>query len=648
MNPLVAGRVNDMAGDWFGRCASAGLPSSVRSESASVHRSTARQASSGTRKSCSATLLGLALLIHGGVRADDPAPPAAKATPAADDARADLYRAAGTPAAPKVDVRWNVYHDYDQATELLKRLVKAHPDLARLQSLGKSHEGREMWLLTITDTSGGQPDEKPAFWIDGGIHANEIQASEVVLYTAWWLCEMHADTAKVKELLSERTFYLVPMMSPDSRQAHFDEPNTTHSPRSGQVPIDDDDDGRVDEDKPNDLDGDGSITTMRVRDPKGDYKSHPKYPNLMVRVEPGEVGEFRLIGTEGIDDDGDGQVNEDGDGSYDPNRDWAWAWQPGYVQRGALWYPFTLVENRVVADFVRTHPRIAGAQSYHNSGGMILRGPGVTTDEYPRQDIAVYDRLAAQGQRMLPGYKYLVTATGLYEVFGGELEWMHQRLGIFCFTNELFTPFNFFREPQGDGGFFGRSEVQYEFDKLMLLGDGITPWTKVTHPTYGEVEVGGPNKRWVRQPPGFLLEEECHRNMAFTLYHADQLPRVRVTDVTTKPLAGGVTAITATVENTRITPTHSQTDLNRKITRPDEVTLDAAGATVLATLTDDEPLFDDPTADDKPKATVKLPNLPGQSVRYVRWLVAGDAAAGTVTVDSVKGGRHAAALPGKK
>ena len=190
-----------------------------------------------------------------------------------------------------------------------------------------------MWLATVTDFTVGDPDRKPGFWIDAGIHANEIQADEVALYTAWFLAEMHGENRFIQQLLSQRVFYILPSLSPDSREAHFYRPNSTHSPRSGQRPVDDDRDGLVDEDAANDLNNDGHITQMRIRDPNGRYKPHPKYPNLLVPAEPHERGEFTLLGVEGIDKDGDGKINEDGDGFYDPNRDWPWQWQPEYVQR---------------------------------------------------------------------------------------------------------------------------------------------------------------------------------------------------------------------------------------------------------------------------------------------------------------------------
>ena len=47
-------------------------------------------------------------------------------------------------ADPKVEARWNLYHDYASATDLLRRLAAAHPELCRLQSLGKSYGGRDV------------------------------------------------------------------------------------------------------------------------------------------------------------------------------------------------------------------------------------------------------------------------------------------------------------------------------------------------------------------------------------------------------------------------------------------------------------------------------------------------------------------------
>ncbi|QGJ69820.1 putative carboxypeptidase [Planctomycetales bacterium 10988] len=546
------------------------------------------------------------------------------------------YRPIGAPMNPKVEVSWNHFYNYEEATQILKKLAEAHPERMKLTTLGKSYGEREMWLATVTNFQEGKADQKPAFYIDGGIHANEIQTVEVVLYTIWYLCEAEEDSPFLQTLLKERTFYCVPMMSPDSRAEHFNQPNTTHGPRTGQRPVDDDRDGLVDEDGYDDLNNDGHITQMRVKDPHGNYKTHPDYPQILIRKKPEEEGEYRLLGYEGIDNDGDGKVNEDGDGYYDPNRDWAWQWQPSYIQRGAGHYPFSILENRYVADFVSEHPNIAGAQSYHNTAGMILRGPGAEGDSYARSDIAVYDKLGKQGERILPGYKYLNVAEGLYTVFGGEFDWFHSMRGIFSFTNELFTPFNYFREDQG-GGFFGDQETHAEVDKYLLFGKGFIPWKEVDHPTYGKVEVGGMKKSWGRQPPSFLLEEECHRNMAFTLYHADQMPQVRIVSSEVETLSEGLYQLTVIVKNEKLIPTHSATDLKNKITPPDLLVLEGKEIEVLTAMSADEPFFERPDVQDRHPEKLRISNIPGNSVRYARWLLTGKGPL-TIRLESKKGG----------
>jgi len=545
------------------------------------------------------------------------------------------YQPMGAPADPKVPARWNRYHDYAEVTELLEAMVAAHPRRARLESLGRSYGGRQMWLLTITNFDRGDDRSKPAFWIDAAIHANEIQATEVTLYTGWYLLEMYGRNPLVTRLVDRRAFYLVPMMSPDSRDAHMHRPNSTNSPRSGQRPVDDDRDGLVDEDGPDDLDADGHVTQMRVADPNGRWKPHPEYPNLMIAADADQPGRYRLLGTEGYDNDGDGRVNEDGDGYYDPNRDWAWGWQPGYVQRGAYRYPFSVLENRMVADFVIGHPNIAGAQQYHNCGGMILRGPATKDDRYEPADVALHDAIAKKGKLLLPGYRYLAIGKDLYDVYGGAADWFYMMRGIVCHTMELFTSRNYFRKTPGSSQ--SRKEELAAFNRYLLLGQGVVPWHEVDHPQYGRVEVGGLKKQWRRQPPSFLLEEECHRNAAFTFYHADQMPRVEIQSIEVKPAASGLLQVTAVVANPKLIPTHAAVDLKHKITPPDLVSIRGKDLKVVAGLSGDDPFFRNAREQKRRPEEMRIDNVPGMGAVYVRWLVEGRGPF-TVSIRSVKGG----------
>ena len=179
------------------------------------------------------------------------------------------------------------------------------------------------------------------------------------------------------------------------------------------------------------------------------------------------------------------------------------------------------------------------------------------------------------------------------------------------------------------------------FNKYLLLGEGISPWREVHHPLYGKVEVGGRKKNWGRQPPSFLLEEECHRNMAFTLYHADQMPLARIQSTRVKPLSGDLYEVTAVVENRRLAPTRSAIDVKHKITPADVVSLSGKPAAVILGMSSAEPFFQNPREQRRDPARIQLDSIPGGGAMYVRWLVKGQGPY-SVTVSSAKGGVHRA------
>ncbi|NER13614.1 peptidase M14 [Leptobacterium flavescens] len=546
----------------------------------------------------------------------------------------DVFRAAGSPHNPKVKISFNKYYTAEGLAALGKKIADAYPNLVKRQSIGKSTEGRDIWMLAITDYSVGDADRKPAFYVDGNIHSNEIQGGEICIYTAWYLTESFADVEYIREMLKDRTFYIVPTINPDARNHYMKEANTPHSPRAGLIALDDDSDGLFDEDGFDDLDGDGSITTMRRKNPNGNMIIDPRDPRRMIQIGPDDVvtaQRYEFLGSEGLDNDGDGRVNEDRPGYYDPNRDWGWKWQPDYIQRGAYKYPFSAPETRAVADFVLKHPNIAGAQSFHNSGGMILRGPGAQEDvaTYNRADVRIYDAIGKKGEEILPGYRYLTVYKDLYSVFGGELDWFYGSRGIYTFTNEIFTAFAYYKKANG-----GRDQV-YKANKDLLLGDGFTNWKKYDHPTYGEIEIGGFQKNVGRATPGFLLEEEAHRNMVFTFYHAYHMPHLSVSDIKEKSLGGGLREITAVIKNDRLMPTHASQDLKYKIERPDYISL--SGGKVVAGMIVNNEDFNVTTEQKVNPEKIRVNNIPGNSVVKVRWIVKGGGKL-TVTIDSAKGG----------
>lgn len=548
----------------------------------------------------------------------------------------EIFRAVGSPHNPKVQISFNRYYTAEGHAALTKKIADAYPNLVKRVSIGKSYEGRDMWMLEITNYEKGNPDRKPGFYIDGNIHSNEIQGAEISIYTAWYLTENYGDVDYITKMLDDRIFYIIPTINPDARNDYMKQPNTGSTPRSGMIPLDDDRDGLFDEDAPDDLDGNGSITQMRRKSSTGNFILDPKDPRKMVLIGvddnvPANVQRYEMLGQEGIDNDGDGLVNEDRVGYYDPNRDWAWKWQPDYIQRGAYKYPFSVPENRNVADFVLAHPNIAGGQSYHNSGGMILRGPGAQEDlsTYNRADIRIYDAIGRKGEKIMPGYNYLVVYKDLYSVFGGELDWMYGSRGIYTFSNEIFTRFAYYKNNQGG------QNLNYDIDTELLMGDAFEPWKPYNHPTYGEIEIGGFKKNFGRATPGFMLEEELHRNMAFTLYHAFHMPNLSIPEVKEKDLGGGLREITAYIQNDRLMPTHASQDLKYKIERPDYISI--SGVDVQAGMIVDNEDRDFTREQKTEPEKLRIDNIPGNSIVKVRWIVSGRGKY-TITVDSAKGG----------
>uniref|UniRef100_UPI0040475CB3 M14 family metallopeptidase n=1 Tax=Algoriphagus sp. TaxID=1872435 RepID=UPI0040475CB3 len=546
----------------------------------------------------------------------------------------NYFRAIGTPHKPKVEIAWNRYYSSEGLWDWMKKIAQAHPHLAKIESIGKSVEGRDILTLTITDFSTGKDTEKPAMWIDGNIHSNEIQGGEFSLYAAWYLTEMHGDNDFVKQLLKDKTFYITPTINPDARNNFFKEPNNASSPRSGMLVLDNDGDGENGEDRMDDLDGDGHITQMIRKSSTGRFIKDPLDSRRLMQVGPDQVGEYEMLGQEGIDNDGDGQVNEDGIGYYDPNRDWGWNWQPDYIQRGALKYPFTLPENRAVMEFVMKHPNIAGAQSFHNSGGMILRGPGAEEDvnTYNREDIRIYDAIGKIGEEMIPGYRYLTVYKDLYSVFGGELDWFYGNRGIFTYSNELMVSYLYFNKQAGRGN----QEEQLKVDELLTFGDAFVNYKEFKHPQFGTVEIGGFKKTFGRAHPGFLLEQDAHRNVAFTLYHAYHTPKLSITDVKEVDLGGGLKEVTATIFNERMVPTHASQDLKHQIERPDYVTI--SGAKVVAGFVVKDEDMKKYTEQIASPEKIAVANIPGMGAVKVRWIVSSTQNM-SITVDSAKGGK---------
>jgi hypothetical protein len=233
---------------------------------------------------------------------------------------------------------------------------------------------------------------------------------------------------------------------------------------------------------------------------------------------------------------------------------------------------------------------------------------------------------------MLPFYRSMIVWKDLYTVWGGEFDWSYGALGIVSFSNELWNQRNLDR-----GAAAPSPEDGVAFLKYVLLDDGVVKWHPFNHPTFGPIEIGGTKKQWGRTPPSFLLEEECHRNMAFTLYHADQMPLLRISEVTIDKLDDNLYRVWVEVENSRLIPTHTDQDTSNHINSPDILSLQGPNVKVLSAgrVTDRFMRKVDPV--ERRPERVELATVPGMDAVRVQFLISGRGRF-TVTMDSVKGG----------
>ena len=520
-------------------------------------------------------------------------------------------------------LEWNRYLQYDELVQSLNYYATEYPHLTKLYSVGKSFEGHELWVLELTNHSTGCANEKPGVYIDGNHHAGEVTGSAVCLYTIDYLLSNHGADPKVTYLLDTSVFYVLPRVSPDGAEFYLTTPYMLRS-SVRPYPLPAAEEGVV----PEDVNGDGNILQMRIEDENGEWKVSAEDSRLMVRRAPDDrIGQFYRVFTEGLIAKFNGYEVKPAKTKWglDFNRNYPGNWKPEVGQAGAGSYPFSEPETRAVGDFLLGHPNIAVALSYHTSGGIILRPRCAGADKtIGRTDLAAMKAIGERGKE-LTGYP----TWSIFESFtinpsrpsaGSFIDFSFDNLGIVSFATELW-------DLAGRAGLPKRTlkqmveltDAEREADGLKLLkwndetlgGQGFVAWTAFDHPQLGNVEIGGWLPKTVRQnPPVELLQEECHKNMLFSLSLAATVPRLSITNVRTEAISTDTYRVVVGVENTGFLPTSaSEAAIRAQVARP--VAVELTGAEVL-----------------EGEAEQKLGHLPGRTshggfnaTKKVEWLI---------------------------
>ncbi len=468
------------------------------------------------------------------------------------------------------------YFVFDELTAHLQGMADAFPKLAKLESIGKSWQGRDVWCMTMTNPETGTADSKPAFYIDGHIHAEEVTTSHTAMYTIWYLLSNYGNDKDVTWLLDNMTFYVIPRMNPDGAEISLTEPH--HWCGNGRyLPGEETTSGLCQ----HDIDGDGLIVQMRIKDPNGEWRVSDADPRLMVQREPGDVNNgpyYRLYREGEIRGEWDGvnfEIHKPHDGNL--NRNFPAGWRPEFRQYGAGELPLSEPETKAVAEFILNHPNITGMQCYHTHGGLHLRPSLVEPDAtLPRFDLAVYNRIGAMGTE-LTGYPVI----SVYEEFttdpdkprvGSLMQWSYDEFGIITFSTELWNP-------QLAAGIEVPAKYQIgarstddevkllDYNDKHLGGKGFVEWREFDHPQLGKVELGGWTHMYTfRNPPPVsmasseeaknFLFDTIHTNCLFTLKHAMTTPLLAIQSTEVEKLADDLYKVSTIIANEGFLPTH--------------------------------------------------------------------------------------------
>jgi murein tripeptide amidase MpaA len=482
-----------------------------------------------------------------------------------------------TPATP--EPRFDTFYRHDALTRLLHDYAAARPDLVSVESMGKSYEKRDIWVVTVTNRATGGPDEKPAFWTDGNIHAAELTASTAVLYYLHQLVTQYGRDPRVTQLVDTRTVYLCPRLNPDGAELALAERPRHIRSSVRRYPHDEE---HVDGLTIEDVDGDGRVLFMRIRDPHGAYKKCEADPRLMVAREPGEFGgEYYRVIPEGTLRNYDGltfRVNPDLEG-LDLNRNFPSFWRQEFEQVGAGDYPTSEPEVKAMVDFLVAHRNIGAAVSYHTHSGVILRPMGTQSDDdMIPEDLWSIKRFSALGAK-LTGYPAIsIWHEFKYhpkEVISGTQDWIYEHLGALFWVVEIWAPN---REAGIEDYHFIEWYREHPVeDDLKLLkwsdeqcgGRAHVDWRPFRHPQLGDVEIGGWDKlNFWRNPPPWLREREAARFPAWMTQIALSLPKLELLRADAERLGPDTWRVRLAVANSGWLPAYvSKRALARKTVR---------------------------------------------------------------------------------
>jgi len=508
------------------------------------------------------------------------------------------------------------YSDFTAQTNRLKNIAKTYPQLAQLKSIAVTSGGKDIWQLTI---GSGNTESKPAIAVIGGVEGSHVLGTELAIGFAENLLQ-GSGTDSIKTLLGKTTFYIFPNMSPDAMEQYF--AKLQYERTGNSTATDDDRDGQSNEDGPDDLDGNGKITWMRIESPVGDYKTHPDDPRILVKadISKGEKGKYILL-PEGADNDNDGSFNEDGDGGVAFNKNLSYK-HPSFTP-GAGEFPVSEKESRALLDILFDRFNVYAVVSFGSNNNL--------STPYTFNSAAATQSLIAGW--LEPDTKVNAFVSELYNkvtglkdapktsVAGGDLlSWGYYHYGRYSFS----TPGWWVPKTKPDSARSEKAFTQEDAGANYLrwagqqnIAGSFTEWKTINHPGFPgqKVEVGGISPFVMTTPPYQLVSDLVKKNSQFLVKLAGYQPELDIINIKTEKTGNGITRITVDVINRGALASHTKLGERNNFVKRINVKLGmASGQSVISG-----------------KRIQVLNSLEGYATQQLTWLIKGT---GKLTVEA--------------
>lgn len=458
------------------------------------------------------------------------------------------------------------YNNYKSMSQKVDALTKEYPSLCTLKSLGKTSEGNEIWVLTIGT---GDKEGKPAVAIVGGVDGNHLLGKELAIGFASSLLK-ESSAPQIKALLEKITFYILPDVNPDATEQFFSELKYERSVNSRST--DDDKDFSFDEDPYEDLNKDGFITLIRIKDPSGKYIESDEDNRIMVEADlsKGQKGEFLLF-SEGIDNDKDGSYNEDGKGGVNFNRNFTYNYEEFGINAGL--YPVSEPETKAVADFLFSKFNIYAVFTFGLQDNL---GQPMKSADRPNADRRitsimktdeVINKLVSDKYHEITGAKGApVTKTSP----GNFMDWAYYHYGRYSFG----TPAWWFPAEKGKN----QEAAFLKFAEKNKIRDSFIPWTEISHADFPgkKAETGGIKPYALYNPPADTLDALISKNYKFLTAIAAMHPELEFLDIKMEDAGENIFRLTLNVHNKGIFATCAEVGNINTFTRVMRISLEPA------------------------------------------------------------------------